>query len=876
MRTSLLIGILVIILLIGGLSYYRMVSVSTNSRPAYDALPESTALFFEFKDFAHTAQILDAAEYSHDLAKTGFLVKLRQEATVMDSIMAGTSYTFSGNKALASVYFTELHKFDYLYLIELKNAVNRDIKIALRALQDNKKIKVNEREFKGEPIYEVYWPGLGKPVAFAFMKGVMIYSFSPFLVEESIQHLKESPSIAKEKGFADLLKSAGSNADATVFVRFPKLDQLESLLFNPDTDSLLPMLHTFSGWMAVDLTVKGKPLILNGYTTNGEEEAPYLAQFKGAPNTEMAVAQALPSNTAVFVYKRLTDLPRPATPDDVTEYSYLRPWTGGEMAAGIIEPFDKEFRDQYFLAVACNNEEQANNSLTELARLAVDTAETTDFNGYKITRLHVGKTISNFYDNKLFALTDPYFVVLHNYVLFAANENTLKDVIGSTMNGQTLGKTQSYQSFMANLSGKSNMMLYVDPSKSAEILNALLSPDLLEAIAAGNQGYRKFSPMAIQFTKDGNAFFTSGYINFNGTTDELTNQVWRTQLDTVAIGKPCIIRDPKSGEIQIAVQDAAYNVYLLNKAGKIMWKKNVGNTVKGDFHAVDLYKDGQQQLLFNTTKELYVLDQRGENVGNFPIKLPATATNGLLVIDPDHTHDYKIVVACSNDNIYGYEASGKPLDGWNPQSKTGYITSPLLYVRYNGIDRVLAINTAGTAIYYGLNGKKVFDPIRLGKSFRNPFSLYQTDTTFILVNADKNGLIHILDQNGHLTTQQPDSVGLQSFVYIQNSVAGGNYVLVDSGAIRVYDAQFQKLNEARIPHRIDMAAFAVPVPNDGLGVGLVAAHDNKIYLFGPNMALMEGFPLNGATPFSVELNSNNERILVVGEQTPYVTAYRLK
>ena len=876
MRTTLVVGILLIILLIAGLSYYRMVSISTNSRPVYDALPASTSIFFEFRDFNATQKALGAASFSQEIAKAGFLVKLKQETTVFDSIFGATSYTFSGNKSIASVYFTELNQFDYLYLIELKNVVPRDIKIAMRNVEDEKKLKVKERELLGEQLFDIAWPGYKKPLTVSFVKGVLIASFSSFLVEESIHQLKENRSIAKEKGFTDLQKVAGANADATIFIRFAKLDLLQSLLVNPENDSLFPFLKNFSGWMGADLTIKGNSFIINGYTASGDSNNTYLSQFKQGSNAPMTAAQILPSSTAVYVYRPLGDVSKAVGAGEPAEYTYLRSWSGNEAVFGIAEAFDKEFRQEYFLAVSTNSEENALSSLSELSKLAGDSSQIYDYGNYKIGRLRVGKTISNFYDPNLFTLVNPYFTVLKSHVIFANSENTIKNIISQYMNGQTLAKSSAYQNFTKNIADKGNIQVYVDPARSVEILNALLCSSLLDEISVGDRAFRKFSPMAIQFNRDGNAFFTTGFINYQQKADELTNQVWRTKLDTTALTAPQFVSDAQ-GEAQIMVQDAYYNVYLLNKAGRIIWKKNVGATVVGRFNSIDYFKNEQQEFIFNTTKEIYVLNQKGENVDRYPIKLPANATAGMVVIDPDGSRNYKYFVPCSNFAIYGYQATGKPLSGWSPQSKTGTVTS-LQYVRYDSTDRIVAGNNSGTVMLFSLDGKKAMEPIRMEKvSFRSPFSLHQTDSTFVMVNADVNGKVHIVNQDGKQTEAVADTADFRSFVFVQNSAAGGYYIFSDTGGIAIYDKQFQKMNEFKPTGTIDKSVFAVNIPGSGKGFGLVSAASNKIFLFTPEMTLMDGFPLSGATAFDIAyLNKNEEKILVTVDNTGIVNAYRLK
>ena len=105
-------------------------------------------------------------------------------------------------------------------------------------------------------------------------------------------------------------------------------------------------------------------------------------------------------------------------------------------------------------------------------------------------------------------------------------------------------------------------------------------------------------------------------------------------------------------------------------------------------------------MVFNTINKLYLIDTNGDSISNFPIRLPAAATNGCLLKDFDGHKKYEIYVACQNGSIYAYEISGKPLPQWNTRQATYGIDRDFIPFRFNNNDFIYA---------YGNNSQYIID-----------------------------------------------------------------------------------------------------------------------------------------------------------------------
>lgn len=82
--------------------------------------------------------------------------------------------------------------------------------------------------------------------------------------------------------------------------------------------------------------------------------------------------------------------------------------------------------------------------------------------------------------------------------------------------------------------------------------------------------------------------------------------------------KPVPVTNHVTGEREIFVQDENNDVYLLNDAGRVLWRLALGESINSDVVQVDAFRNGKLQYLFSTPSRLHLVDRNGEYVGNFP------------------------------------------------------------------------------------------------------------------------------------------------------------------------------------------------------------------------------------------------------------------
>lgn len=76
-------------------------------------------------------------------------------------------------------------------------------------------------------------------------------------------------------------------------------------------------------------------------------------------------------------------------------------------------------------------------------------------------------------------------------------------------------------------------------------------------------------------------------------------------------------------------QNPDNTIELIDEKGKSLWKVKLSGRLCGRVYEVDYYKNRKIQFLMCEGKNLHLIDRLGREVGGFPMRLAAPATDGL-------------------------------------------------------------------------------------------------------------------------------------------------------------------------------------------------------------------------------------------------------
>ena len=175
--------------------------------------------------------------------------------------------------------------------------------------------------------------------------------------------------------------------------------------------------------------------------------------------------------------------------------------------------------------------------------------------------------------------------------------------------------------------------------------------------------------------------YNSLSIKFKEEAREESTTEWETLLDTTASIKPFFFTNHITGAKEIFIQDMKNNTYLINAAGRVLWKVPLNERIVSTIYLIDYFRNGKYQLLFSGKNYIHLLDRNGNYVERYPVKLRSPATNSMVLFDYDNNLNYRLFIAGEDKLIYSYDKTGSAVKGWNPYRTTGTVKAEINYFK---------------------------------------------------------------------------------------------------------------------------------------------------------------------------------------------------
>ncbi len=872
-----------LVLLLGGALGYFFYTYwqKTQSRPLEHALLQNTSFYLRTPDALEILPSFKNMPYGDEVYALPVFARLEQQLTAFDSVLRSTGYTLGGTPLIASLYATGADQYDWLFLVD---GSKTEAEVLMGQLSAIAGATVSKRLYHDETVLDILMPGEAAPFSCASVSGILMGSFSAFLVEEGIVQIKEKEPLEEtDHRFRKIRNLAGKEANLSLFFNPGIARSLGKQFIDENNSPLLAHMGMASSWMALDVSFRSNSILLGGYAL--PDSLGILSTFTHSAKYEFAFDKVLPINTAFFAAQEVTLDVEGAAGQTA---SYLKEdWLVPYACYGLLEPLDEDYSSEWYLTLPVIDEDIARQSLKEVASLSANgNLYTEDVNGTFIGQLtNDSALVQALGISAWLPLYNPYYAVLKGHVFMANDVNTLKEILSKVANGQVLATNPGYVGFAQEVSSANNLYVYLNPARMGELLPTVLSSSLLEGKGSG---YKQFSPIGLQFNYDDGVMFTIALIQYgagsaptdDGPRDDApasTSDIlaWQLPLDAKLVGKPHLVTNHNTGELEVFVQDAKNNIYLINKAGKILWKKQLEGPILGAVYQMDLYQNSKLQLIFNTQQKIHLIDRNGNTVEQFPISLAAKAASGLFLMD-DGKQNYQYFVACENYKVYGYTSNGKPLQGWNPKPRVGTIPFALQYTKDQGKDYLILTNIDGTLLFYNPSGDRHERPIRLDATFEQPFYIHEHGKTFTMVNASKDKMLFTVNAKG--TAKETTAENLPPYYYFTGAEIDTalQYIFVAADRVSFTSPELIVTNTFKPPHLVDLPGQLFRNVTDEQLLGITSTAGNEVYLIDMLGQLLPGMPLKGNTAMEVgHLFEKDKLTVIVGDADGNLNAYRL-
>ncbi len=723
-------------------------------------------------------------------------------------------------------------------------------------------------------------------VYFSIVSGLILCSTSEEVIIKAKEQTSQENDVRSMPGFSRVLMASGKNEDK-IFVIFSNLSAvLKSMTREKGSDNAengrdhsLPV-----GTAGADIFINDDGLVLSGYTESTDSKD-LLYRYKTVTPATFLTYRILPSSTALFE----TLIPPLALPVIQKDTSInqrtidlalqLRQYMGDEITRAIIEIRERPVADNTLIIYKLNNRDQAEKAFLESLPEGNEILwfEPDDQVKIPVYRCSLPGLKKLFVSGFSSTTNETFFTFYDNFLITGSSYVTVSRILYDNLLNKTLANDLSYRDFESSLPSRSGYFFYCVPSRITDYLEDFLNADIISAFRENKNSLNKISAAGYQLASSNGMIYNSMSIRFKDKAREESTTEWETLLDTVAAIKPFFFTNHTTGAKEIFIQDLKNNIYLINIAGRVLWKVPLNERIGGSVFMIDYFNNGKYQLLFSGRNFLHLLDRNGNYVERYPVKLRSPASNTLAMFDYDNNQTYRLFIAGDDKLIYSYDKTGSVVKGWKPFRTSGVVKNEVSYFKVSGKDYIVASDESSVYMLDRTGNRRVTFREAVVKAKNSAMRLVTGSDPYIVCTAP-DGTIQQLRFDGNVSKFSLGRFsGEHSFdIFDVDGDGFGEYIFIDKGILYLYDH-----NKAEM--------FTRDFGPDDLGgplnfvfsgserkIGVFDITKKQIYLIGNSGETMNGFPLRGASMFSIgKLSEKSGWHLIVGGTDRFLYNYKI-
>lgn len=929
MRRLIIIGSIataLIIALIIGFSLW-LKSTKTPTSDALRAIPLDAGLVIKVNSFSGILSAINGdSQLWSNLKQYSLISKADSTLLVIDSISkteTALQQFLNSGSLFVSVHVVGNDEPELLITANLPRGISgADIESLFRKYLEGN-FNISEKGYNGATIQTAESDTGANTVAYslAVHKGVMLFSPSSLLVERAIKQLSSSTSLLTDRAFQEILKTAGTKIEANIFVNHKFFPALFSKFVSSKFQKGFKALYDVALWTELDPIFKPDAIFLNGFSQAPDSLNAYYQIFAHQKPIKMSVYDVMPAQTAAFVFLGISNIDNYLQDyrkhldrtGNIREYrqhndllakaigtdplSFYSSFFNKELALAYVPFNDSNDTENWFVVAGTKGKSLAHD---EIERIIDAYAATKGENSskYELTyKVDKDKSIKIYHfpsgnlHKTLFGslfdeVNDEYLTFIDSYVVFGSSFEALSRFALANVHNRQLSAEPWFREFSLDLVPESNFTLFVDPRRVSELSKNFFHPQNSSNFQQKVECLQNFQGLAFQLIGGKQIVFNNIYLRSGTSTSTLAvssasapQTVWETRLDTTISSKPILVINHTTQGREIFVQDDLNNIYLINEAGRILWKKALPEAIIGEVSQVDLFKNRKLQLLFNTRNYLYVIDRNGNYVDGFPIELKVPATNSVAIFDYERNREYRYFLAGEDRKIYAFDKDGKKLSGWEFDRTEKIVTKPLQHFRINGLDYIV-LSDANRPYILDRKGKERVKPMRLFPPAKNTTFVVEdgsnkTPTRF--VTTDSLGVVRFIYLDGRVDDKVLGSLSPDHFFDFQDVNADGvkDFVTLDGKKLIVFNSVGKEIFTKKFSDEVLPKAIYFHFGGSDRKLGVVSQKSAQIYLINSDGSFYKDFPLRGITPFSIgQFPSTKTKFnLIVGANSGYIVNY---
>lgn len=630
----------------------------------------------------------------------------------------------------------------------------------------------------------------------------------------SYAHPKDKPLTTRQQDLEALQKLSNNECAASIFLSQAGANTYFRSFFGTD------VLPNNNNWVTFDLFLEENNVRFSGISLIDKENNTSDCMLRTQPYQNTLIDH-LPARVLKLTAYSFDDADLISLPDSLAQQSPFLTSVNGIAFAQTL--------DGYFAVASTYNVDDALQQLPILSE---------DFQyNFAMYDLNPELPLSFF---KAFApdFAPRYVGVYQRNLIFTPTRELLISVVNDMQRGNTLSYNKAYQQLAQH--SASNVTLSRIANLYDQSSFSLQYPYIAEH-------YR----WALFQQTPQNDYYVLNFVCEHQPEGNLTDEMrerFRFALDDQMVIPPTLLLNHRTKQLEIAVQDANNDLYLIGNNGSLLWKKHLDGKIQSPIYQVDLFKNGFLQMAFSTEKTVWVLDRNGKEVEPFPRKYKGQLTP-LEVFDYNADREYRFLFA-ENQTLHLLDRKGQVVKGFFQRTNGKPLYTPkhfriadrdyLIYAADNGIFNILHRN--------GENRITVRDRYTFSD---NPPAVW--NGLFMFTTND--GYAVFIDEKGGIRKEKKN---LEAPFYWGGNkyllyALSGNILTVGTKKIELLNGKYERPRLFRIG-----------------GTNYVSVNDlstQKAYLYNDKGNLIKDFPVESVSPIAIDVDLD-KTVWIVTEKSP--------
>jgi hypothetical protein len=475
-------------------------------------------------------------------------------------------------------------------------------------------------------------------------------------------------------------------------------------------------------------------------------------------------------------------------------------------------------------------------------------------------------------------VNENYAAFYDNFMITGSSYTTISRFLYDNILNKTLANDLLYREFESTLPSRSGYYFYCIPSKIIDFLALFINDNLINALRSNRNSINKLQAVGYQLASSNEMIYNSISVVFREKEREESTTEWETLLDTLAAIKPFFFTNHSTGAKEIFIQDLYNNTYLIDAAGRVLWKVPVRERITGAVYMVDYFRNGKFQLLFSGRNYLHILDRNGNYVERYPVKLRSPSTNSLALFDYDNNRSYRLFIAGEDKQIYSYDIEGNAVKGWKPFKTAGVVQTEISYFRISGKDYLVASDELSVYFLDRTGNRRLNLKAPVTRAKGSAMRLNPGSDPSIVCSAPDGTVQHIYFDGSVKKFALKTLTVDHSFEFFDVDADGfGEYIFIDNGILYLYDHDRSEIFNRNFETNKAGGPISFVFSSTDRKIGVFDGNKKLIYLLEKNGDTAKGFPLRGASMFSIgKLSDKSGWHLIVGGTDRFLYNYKLE